>query len=666
MEIPLLKEIVIIFGLTIVVSFVCQKLRIPGIVGFLITGVMAGPSGLGLMESVHDVEILAEIGIILLLFTIGIEFSLGQLRQIGKTVLLGGTLQVCLTTLATLLLMVKLGRPYGESLFIGFLVSLSSTAIVLKLLQDRVEVDSPHGRNTLGILIFQDIAIVPMILLIPLLAGTAGGISESPLLLLAKGVAVMVLVIVSSKWIVPNLLHQIARQRSRELFLISTVALCFAVAWLTSSIGLSLSLGAFLAGLIISESEYSHHALGNIIPFRDVFTSFFFISIGMLMDVGFLLQQPLFISLVALGIMAAKAIIAGLVVVILGFPVRTSILAGLALCQVGEFSFVLSRSGLEYNLFSGNFYQLFLAVSVLTMAITPFSMALGPRLADLLMKMPLPKRLKTGLDPGMEISEESLSDHLIIIGFGINGKNLARAASAANIPYVIIEMNPDTVRKERDNGEPIFYGDATQPEVLRHASVKRARVVVVAISDPTASMRITDLVRKINPEVHIIVRTRYIQKIQPLYELGANDVIPEEFETSVEIFTLVLKKYLVPKDEIEKLIAEVRADGYEMFRTLSRKSATFHDIKLHHHNAEIISLKVGDKSPAAGKTLEEIELRSRYRVSVLLLRRGDETILNPGGSTRLLADDIAVVLGSPNDIAVSAGLFHNPEDEGRV
>ncbi|MDH7478917.1 MAG: cation:proton antiporter, partial [Syntrophomonadaceae bacterium] len=300
MEIPLLKEIVIVFGLTILVSYVCQKLGIPGIVGLLITGVLAGPNGLGLMESVHDVEILAEIGIILLLFTIGIEFSLGQLLQIRKTVLLGGTLQVFLTTLAALLLMGKLGRPHGESIFVGFLVSLSSTAIVLKLLQDRLEVDSPHGRNALGILIFQDIMIVPMILLIPLLAGTTGGMSESPFFLLAKGVAVMVMVIVGAKWVVPYLLFQIARQRSRELFLISTVAICFAVAWLTSSIGLSLSLGAFLAGLIISESEYSHQALGNILPFRDVFTSFFFISIGMLLDVGFLLQQPLFVSLVAL------------------------------------------------------------------------------------------------------------------------------------------------------------------------------------------------------------------------------------------------------------------------------------------------------------------------------------------------------------------------------
>ena len=663
MDLSLLKDLIVILGLAIVVIFVCQKLKIPGVVGLLITGVLAGPNGLGLIEAIHDVEFLAEIGIILLLFTIGIEFSLGQLLQIRKTILLGGTLQVLLTTLATLFLMQKLGRPLGESIFIGFLVSLSSTAIVLKLIQERSEVDSPHGRNVLGILIFQDIIIVPMILFTPLLAGAGGGLEESPLILLAKGIAVMLLVIVSAKWIVPFLLHQIARLQSRELFLISIVVICMSVAWLTSSIGLSLSLGAFLAGLIISESEYSHQALGNVLPFRDVFTSFFFVSIGMLLDVRFLLQQPLLISSITLGVLVTKAFIAGLVVIALGFPIRTAVLAGLALSQVGEFSFVLSRTGIEHNLFTGNDYQLFLAVSVLTMSLTPFGIAIGPRMVNLLMRLPLPKRLKTGVNPGIEIDEESITDHLIIIGFGVNGKNLARAATAAGIPYVVIEMNPDTVKHEKENGEPIFFGDATQTEVLRHANLKRARVVVIATSDPAASIRITDLIRKISREVHIIVRTRYIQGIQPLYEVGANEVIPEEFETSVEIFTLVLRKYLVPKDEIEKFIAEVRSDGYEMFRTLSRKSATFNDLKLHQHNAEIITFKVGDRSFVAGKTLTQIELRSRHGVSLLLIRRDDETIMNPGGDTQILAHDTATVLGSPDDIAKVTWLFHNPDEE---
>jgi len=648
MDIPLLKDIIIIFGLAIIVIYLCQKLKIPSVIGLLITGVLAGPNGLGLVKGVHNVETLAELGIILLLFTIGIEFSLGKLLQIRKSVLVGGSLQVLLTTAATMLIMIKMGRPLGESVFIGFLISLSSTAIVLKIIQDRLEIDAPYGRSTLGILIFQDIIIIPMMLFTPILANAPGGTGESPIILAGKVFLVLVMLFVSAKWVAPFLLYQIARQRSRELFLISTVTMCMAVAWFTSSIGLSVSLGAFLAGLIISESEYSHQALGNILPFRDVFTSIFFVSIGMLLNIGFFLQHPFDVIMITLAVLLGKTIIGGLAVLALGFPLRTAILTGLALSQVGEFSFILSRFGIEHHLIDYTFNQLFIAVSVLTMAVTPFIIVLGPRIADLFLRLPVPHKIRTGVNPGIEIQEETITDHLIIIGFGVNGKNLARAASASGIPYVIIEHNPDSVRDEKQKGEPIFYGDATQTEVLLHSNLKDARVVVIAISDPAATVRITDLIRRINPNVHIIVRTRYIQEIQSLYQVGANDVIPEEFETSVEIFALVLKKYLVPKVDIENFISEVRSDGYEMLRSLSKRSPNFQDIKLHHHDAEIVNVRVEERSWVAGKTLAQIDLRSKYGVSLLLIQRGVETIVNPGGDDLLKADDQAVLLGSPD------------------
>jgi len=542
MEIMLLNEIVIIFGLSIAILFICHRLRMPTIVGFLLTGILAGPYGLGLIKAVHEVEILAEVGVVLLLFTIGIEFSLGRLLQIKKSVLMGGSIQVLLTLLVTFVIARQLGQPIGESIFIGFLISLSSTAIVLKLIQERAEVDSPHGRITLGILIFQDIIIVPMILVTPLLAGATGDLGESVLVLIAKGIGIIGLVFVSAKWIVPQVLYQIARTRSRELFLLSVVVICLAVAWITSSAGLSLALGAFLAGLIISESEYSHHALGNILPFRDVFTSLFFISIGMLLDVGFLFRQPGTIVLMALGVLVLKSFIASFATVLLGFPLRTSILVGLALGQVGEFSFILSKTGVEHGLLAGNIYQMFLAVSVLSMVATPFIITLAPRLTDIILLLPLPKRLISGFYPVPDIKVEDKKHHLIIIGFGVNGRNVARAARVSGIPYAIIEMNPETVRSEQARGEPIYYGDSTQEAVLQHANIKDARIVVAAINDPTATRRITEIIRRLNPEVHLIVRTRYLQELKPLYELGADEVIPEEFETSVEIFTRVLEK----------------------------------------------------------------------------------------------------------------------------
>ncbi|PIU54076.1 MAG: potassium transporter KefB, partial [Deltaproteobacteria bacterium CG07_land_8_20_14_0_80_60_11] len=436
MPVPILTDLVIIFGLSIVVLFICHQLRVPATVGFILTGILAGPHLLGLVSAIHEVEILAEIGVILLLFTIGVEFSFANLLQIRQSVLVAGPIQVAATCLAGLVLALQFGKTMGEAVFIGFLMSLSSTAIVLKLLQERAEVDTPHGRTSLGILIFQDIIIVPMMLLVPLLAGASENIGVSFLIMLAKGVVIIGLVIASAKWVVPRVLFQIARTGSRELFLLSIVLICISVAWLTAQAGLSLALGAFLAGLIVSETEYSHQALGNILPFRDVFASFFFISIGMLLDVDFLLKNPGIIALLTLGVLLVKAILAGSAALFLKFPLRTAVLVGLALCQVGEFSFILSKVGQSQGLFSGDSYQLFLDVTIITMVATPLMMALAPRAADLILRWPLPQRLKLGAHLSEEIDKSIPGDHLIIVGFGVSGRNLARAAKTGGIPYV--------------------------------------------------------------------------------------------------------------------------------------------------------------------------------------------------------------------------------------
>jgi len=416
--------------------------------------------------------------------------------------------------------------------------------------------------------------------------------------------------------------------------------------------GTFLALGAFLAGLIISESEYSHQALGNILPFRDVFTSFFFVSIGMLLDVGFLFRQPGTIALIALGILVLKSIIASFATVLLGFPLRTSLLVGLALGQVGEFSFILSRTGVEHGLMAGDMYQMFLAGSVLSMAATPFIITLAPRLADIILRFPLPKRLISGFYPVSKTKVVDRKDHLIIIGFGVNGRNVARAARVAGIPYAVIEMNPKTVRNEQAQGEPIYYGDSTQEAVLQHANIKDARIVVIAINDPASTRRITEIIRRLNP----------LQEMKPLYELGANEVIPEEFETSVEIFTRVLAKYLIPRDEIERLVAEIRSDGYEMFRSLFRESSSFSDLNLQLPDVEISTLRVVERSPLVGKSLAEIELRKKYGVTVLAIRRNSQILSNPNVNMPFCDNDVLFVLGPPDRVAEVAGLSQNPEE----
>ncbi len=618
---------------------------------------LAGPHGLALIKSIHEVETLAEVGIVLLLFTIGIEFSLKSLLQFKRSILIGGSLQVLLTILATFFIARQLGQAFGESIFIGFLISLSSTAIALKIIQEKAEIESPHGGVTLAILIFQDLIIVPMILFTPLVAGMTENLGESLLTLIVKGIGIIALVIVSTKWIVPHLLYQIARTRSRELFLLSVVLICLAVAWLTNEAGLSLGLGAFLAGLIISESEYSHQTLGNILPFRDVFTSFFFVSIGMLLNIGLLLQQPGLILLITLSVLVLKIIIAGFVTILLGFPLRTVILVGFAISQIGEFSFLLSKIGVEHGLLTGDTYQLFLSVCVLTMAATPFIMVLSPRIADIVLRLPLPGKLKSGLKPLPETNGDYRKDHLIIIGFGVNGRNVARTARAGSIPYVIIEMNPKTVRDEKSKGEIIYYGDATQESVLQHVNIKEARIVVVAINDPSATRRITEIIRRITPKVYIIVRTRYLMEMEHLYNLGANEVIPEEFETSVEIFTRVLKKYLIPKDEIEKLTAEIRSGSYQMLRSFSNDAPSLCDLSFHLPEVEISTLRVSEKSPMVGKTLAQIELRKKYGVTLLAIRRNSKIISSPHGEMQLWANDALILLAPPDKISKVADLL---------
>jgi monovalent cation:H+ antiporter-2, CPA2 family len=658
MQIPVLYDIEIIFGLSILVLLVFLQLRVPSIVGFLITGMIAGPHGLELVKGVHEVEVMAEIGVVLLLFTIGLEFSFKQLLQIRKSVLLGGSLQVGLTVLFAFLTAQAFTPSFGRSIFIGFLIALSSTAIVLKILQEKAAMDSPHGRATLGILIYQDLAIVPMMLATPFLAGASGETGGSLGLFAVKAGGLIVALIALAKWIVPTLFYQVARTRNRELFMLTVLGACLTVAWLTSSVGLSLALGAFLAGLIISESEYSHAAFGNILPFRDVFASFFFVSIGMLLDFRTLLSSPGTVVLLLAMVCAIKMAAAAGAVLVLRYPLRTALLSAAALCQVGEFSFILAASGLQYNLLSRDDYQLFLAISIITMLLTPFIIAVAPRLTDALLKLPLPEKVREGLYYQKPQPVEARK-HLLIIGYGVNGKNVALAAKAAGIPYVIIEMNPDTVKKEALKGEPIYYGDATHEAVLEHAEIKSARVLVISIPDAAATQRITGAARKLNPTLHIIARTRFLQEIESLHELGANEVIPEEFETSIEIFSRVLKKYLIPREEIDRFIAEIRSGSYEMLRSVAEDPTTFCDLQLHMPDEEIITVRVEPGAPADGQSLAALELRKQYGVSVLAIRKGTSTLSNPDGDAVLRQHDVVVMLGRPEKISTAMRLFRH-------
>jgi len=651
---PILKDLVLIFGVSVAWLLIGHRLKLPPIVGYLLAGFVIGPYGSGLIHSSNEVEVLAEIGVVLLLFAVGMEFSLSDLMRSRKAVLLGGTLQVSITTVVTFLLTRQFGLAWNQALFAGLLVSLSSTAIVLKTMQDRAEIDSAHGRVTLSILIFQDIAIAPMMIFTPLLAGTSGDLSESIVALGLKGIAVVLAVIALARFIVPKVLFQVTRTRSRELFLLTIVLICSAVAWGTSSLGLSLGLGAFLAGLIVSESEYSHQALDGILPFKAVFTGFFFVSIGMLLDTSIVLAHPVAILGAGAAVLLLKAIIAGGVALALGMSTRAAVIVGLALSQIGEFSFVLSSVGVSSGLLDVTSYQMFLALAVLTMGITPFIIGTAPRLAEIASGWSGLRRFASGSYRGMaetRDTEEPLRDHLVIIGFGLNGRNIAKAARAAGVPYQIVEMNPDTVRAMRAEGEPIRYGDATGRELLKSVAIDQARIVVIAISDPAASRQIIHAIREFSRSVYIIVRTRFVSEMQALYDLGADEIIPEEFETSVEIFTRVLLKYLVPRAEIEKFTTELRAHSYEVFRSRSRSTASLNDLPINLSEMEISAVKVTQRCPVSGQSLAEAQLRARFGVNVLAILRDGHLVPNPGGNERIGHGDVLYVIGTATQCA---------------
>lgn len=657
MEIPLLPDIVIILGLSVLIVLVFQRLKLPSILGFLLTGIVIGPHGFGLVKLSHEVELMAEIGVIFLLFVIGIEFSLSSLASIKKTVIWGGLMQVGGTILITAIAAIALGMPVTQAVFLGFLFSLSSTAIVLKLLQERGEIATPHGRIAIGILIFQDIIVVPMMLAVPIMAGVTENVLETVLWMLIKVAGLVTFVILLARFVVPVILTQVVRAKSRELFVLTVVVMCFATAWLTSSVGLSLALGAFFAGLIISESDYSHQATANILPFRELFVSFFFVSIGMLLNVRFFLEHIIVIHLLALAVVLMKLGVVAVAAVVLGYPIRTVLISALTLFQVGEFAFMLSATGMQYDMLTEGVYQYFLAISIVTMGGTPFVMMYSARIADFLIRAPLPKPVRQRLNgiakrKSVDIATtDELRDHLIIIGYGINGQNVAKAARSANIPHVIIELDPNMIDLAKQNSEQVLFGDATDPEILHHIHIERARVVVVAISDPLTTKKIVNVIRDFSDTAYIIVRTRYIREIQENLRIGADEVIPEEFETSIEIFTSVLKKYLVPADEIQDFIHSIRSHNYDMLLS-ANPDRRFSGTELHIPSMEIAALKVqqGDNR-VVGKTIKDSALRTEHGITVLAIKRGERYITEVSPEHDIQQDDVLYIFGSPKNIA---------------
>lgn len=660
----LLLNIVIIFGISAVTVFLLNKVKIPSVIGFLIAGILIGPHTISIIKDQEVIEVLAEVGVILLLFTIGIEFSLSKLLRMRKIVFGAGTIQIISTIIFTLFIAGYFTKHTSESLFAGFLVALSSTAIVMKILTDKKETQSPHGRAIIGILLFQDLCAVLMMILIPVLSGE----NDNPLMviwLIIKAVLIVVAVIVVSRQLAPRFFNQIVKARSRELFIISIILFCFGTALITQYAGLSLALGAFLAGMIISDSEYAHQAASDILPFKESFMGLFFVSVGMLLDLSFMAENIITVILVVLAIIILKTLLAFLSAFSAGLSMRTALVTGMNLAQIGEFSFVLAIAGKQAGLISNSYYQLFLSASILTMLATPFIIRYAPQVSLWIVTL-FPSKLMIRHRELISKGKKPVNNgHVIIVGFGFNGQNLARVLRETGIDYVISETNAETVKAKRKAGEPIFFGDASGQEILKNLGVKSARLLVCTVPDPFAQRTIIAVAKQMNPCLYIIVRTRYISSIDDLKKLGANEVIPEEFETAIELFSRALQLYKYPPGIINELAEKVRNDNYSLLRKPESEPVSISTRINCLPEIEFDGYMLPDDSLLAGKTIEELNVRQVTGVTIIAIRRNEEVTLNPPAHFKLMPSDIILFTGKRANME-EAMVFFKEMTEGNL
>ncbi len=668
---PFVGELAALFAAALLIAYLSYRVRLVPIAGFLLAGVAVGPNALGLVTDLELVQQLAEVGVILLLFAIGVEFSLKEMARLARPIFLGGGLQTGLTVAVVAAALVAFGVDIGAAVFTGFLVSLSSTAIVLKLLAERGETDTPVGRVALAMLLFQDLAVVLMVLLIPVLGGEGGSPAEVAWALGKAGLLIAA-VLVGARRVVPRLLDAIAQTRRTELFLLAVAAICLGTAWAASLAGVSLALGAFLAGMLVSESDYAEHALSEILPLLTLFTAAFFLSVGMLLDPAFLWAHLPAVLAAAAGVLLLKVIVAGASARVLGYPTGTSLAAGAAIGQMGEFSFVLALAGAAVGLSPAGLgdtgQQALIAVTVVLMLATPGLVALSPRLARLGHAVGAARdaaRLdaddgEPGTQGGGHGHGVSLEDHTIVIGYGPAGQRLARVLADTRIPYCVNDLNAQALRDAEAHGAPTVFGDASRGPILSALGAERAKLLVVAINDGPATRRIVAVARHANPTLQIIARTRFLRDVDTLTAAGADIVVPEEMETTVRLFAHVLGAYLVPPEEIERQASLLRSDDYGVLRGSIQEAHLMVLQGLDEEGLHTRAVAVRAGAPAAGRTLAELALRKVHGLNVMAVRRGTHTVGSPDGDFCVEAGDRLVMVATAERFAASAGLFRPP------
>ncbi|HJK64466.1 MAG TPA: cation:proton antiporter [Methanocorpusculum sp.] len=655
----------LLLAATLVVLLISSRIHLPTIIGFFVTGILIGPSCLQLF-TYDQVSLVAEFGLILLMFTIGLEISLKNLLAMKRLVLIAGGVQIILTTIVVWAVLMLFGIPSGTAVLLGFMVASSSTAIVLNIYQSNGQIDTRHGKLILAILICQDIAVIPIMLLLPVIAGVGGDMMSS-VMSLGTSLVALVVVLGIALVVVPRILDVVASRRNRELFIISVMTICIGVAWILSLAGVSSSLGAFLAGVAIAGSEYNHEVLGIIMPIRDLMTSVFFISVGMMLSVAFMLENILVILVIVAVLFVGKMVITSAAGLLAGASTGAAVIGGASLAHIGEFSFVLGTTGMSLGLMSDTIYQVFLAVAILSMAMAPFAVDAAPKIARHVVCSPL---FGKGCPPGTteqvmptDVSADEDHEYVIVVGFGPAGKYVVRALKRVGREYIILEMNPETVAAERAKGENIAYGDASLEPILRYAGIERAKTLVISIPDSATVRGIVSTARRMNPRTTIITRTRYTGESPTLFKIGVDEVIADEREAGLALTRRVFASENVPEKDLDRYVREVRAEIFsEREEAMAQKAEESRLRRLsssleHTERMEFIHVPVHPASEAAGKTLAELHLRKQFRVSVMSVRRESGEMVIPDGTTVVLAHDMVLLSGSREDVAAVQRLF---------
>jgi CPA2 family monovalent cation:H+ antiporter-2 len=557
-------DLLIVLVAAIVGGMLARWLRLPVILGYLAAGVAFGPHGLKIIHDTDAIHSLAEIGVILLLFAIGLEFSLKELLKLGRVAVIGGIAQIVLTAAVGFGLGRGVGLTLTGSIFFGFIIAMSSTMVVLKLLMDRGELDTTHGRIMLGILLVQDLAVVPVMVLIPAVGAGTEGLWSAMGIALGKAVGFIAVMLAFGYWGMPWLMKRVAGQRTRELFLLTVVVVCLAAAFGTYYVGLSAALGAFAAGLLVSQSGYARQAFADVLPLRDTFGALFFVSLGMLANLEFIRDNWEAVGIVVVAIIVVKFIICSAITRLFGYGHKTVLMVGTGLVQIGEFSFILALMGWREGLFSERLYNLTVSAAIVTMFLTPFIMNLNSFLYRWLSQRRwFARQLTSRIDPGGLVQDLALSRHAVICGYGTIGRRVAEVLQKQNFTYLIIDLDPTVISQLRARGVPCIYGDASNPEILAHADIDKARVLICTIPDYVATELTARNARRINPRLDIVARVHRDSDVELLKGVGVTEIVLPFFEGSLEMIRHTLHRFGMENTEIQYILNNMRQSQIE-------------------------------------------------------------------------------------------------------